>query len=198
MCFSGLGLYFNIKHGLRKDAIKVILDKLYEIEKWFLSQKKFAFYASSLLLVYEGDMQHNDFFMSCNQCSHGDCKCSSSGSSGSRHTMSTDTIDNTSSGATTDSTDQTSLEVDTELSDATEESSMTASVSSISVDNQSATTDNQSTSCVAPVNNHNAIIADVRMIDFTHVFNVNETDENYLYGLQNLLSNLQQLLDLDL
>lgn len=75
---------------------------------------------------------------------------------------------------------------------------MTASVSSISVDNQSATTDNQSTSCVAPVNNHNAIIADVRMIDFTHVFNVNETDENYLYGLQNLISNLQQLLDLDL
>jgi len=187
--FSGLGTYFNIKHGLRKDAIKVILEKLKDIEQWFLTQRKHAFYASSLLVVYEGDMQHNDLFMSCNQCNNGDCKCSTS--SASHHTMSLDTADNTSSGAT-DSTDLTSSEVDTELSDQTDGSSMTASVSSISVDAQSCSINN------LPVNNHNAGLADVRMIDFTHVFNVEDSDENYLYGLQNLISHMQQLLDLDL
>lgn len=165
----------------------MILEKLKEVERWFLTQRKFSFYASSLLVVYEGDMQHNDFFMPCNQCNHGDCKCSTSGSSASHATMSTDSTDNASSGAT-DSTDLMMTEVDTELSDQTDGSSMTASVSSIlSVDNQS---------CSAPVNNHNAIIADVRMIDFTHVFCVDEQDDNYLYGLQNLISHMQQLLDL--
>lgn len=104
--------------------------------------------------------------------------------------MSTDMTDNTSSGAT-DSNDFPSSEVEAELSDNTDESSMTASVSSISVDNQS-------TSYNASVNNHNAIIADVRMIDFTHVFCVDEQDDNYLYGLQNLITNMQQLLDMDL
>lgn len=187
--FSGLGTYFCIKHGLRKDAIHVLLEKLHEIEKWFESQRRFSFYASSLLMIYEGDTQQNDYFTRCNHCHKGDCLCCTTDS---EHTDSTDNSDNASSGVT-DNTDLTSSqtvlsEMDTASSGQTDNSSLTASVSSMSVDTQS-------TSGSSGVNNHNAVLADVRMIDFTHVFNVDERDDNYLYGLKNLISNMQQLLD---
>lgn len=35
---------------------------------------------------------------------------------------------------------------------------------------------------------------DVRMIDFAHVFPTTSTDENYNYGLNNLIRNLRKLL----
>ncbi|XP_060589469.1 inositol polyphosphate multikinase-like isoform X1 [Ruditapes philippinarum] len=186
---KGLGTYFSIKHGLRKDAIKVLIEKLKEIEKWFETQRRFSFYASSLLMIYEGDTQQNDYYTPCNQCHTGDCMCSMADS---EQTDSTDQSDNASSRGT-ENTDLTSSEtvlseMDTASSSRTDNSSLTASVSNISVDTQS-------TSGNPGVNNHNAILAEVRMIDFTHVFNVEEQDDNYLYGLKNLISNMQQLLD---
>jgi len=187
---AGLGYYFNIKHGLRKDAIQVILDKLREIEQWFLTQRQFSFYASSLLLVYEGDTQQNDLFPSCNRCQSVECKCSTSMKS-----LSTDFSDNASSEAT-DSTDLASTDTDltstdTAMSSQTDGSSLTASSSNVSVNTAS-------TSGTSPLNSHHPVIADVKMIDFTHVFHVTEQDDNYLYGLQNLIANMQQLLAMDL
>ncbi len=38
-------------------------------------------------------------------------------------------------------------------------------------------------------------LADVKMIDFTHVVDVNTTDENYLVGLRNLIRQLRTLLE---
>ncbi|XP_052763416.1 inositol polyphosphate multikinase-like isoform X2 [Mya arenaria] len=173
---KGLGYYFNIKHGLRKDAIQLILDKLCEIEKWFLTQRKFSFYASSLLLVYEGDLQQNDFYTPCNQCQSPDCKCS---------TCSQNTISTSSSDVMCDVNSS-----DTGIADMDTASSLTASSSSISVDIQT-------TSDCPSFNTQPAVIADVKMIDFTHVFSVKEQDDNYLYGLQNLIANMKQLLAMD-
>ena len=162
-----------------------MIEKLKEIEIWFETQRRFSFYASSLLMIYEGDTQQNDYYTPCNHCHTGDCRCSTADS---EQTDSTDQ-----SSRVTDNTDLTSSEtvlseMDTASSSRTDSSSITASVSNISVDTQS-------TSGHSAVNNHNAILAEVRMIDFTHVFNVEEQDDNYLYGLKNLISNMQQLLD---
>lgn len=185
---SGLGTYFNIKHQLRKDAIKVLLEKLREIELWFTTQRRYSFYASSLLMVYEGDVQQHDFDAVCSQCHKGDCMCSTTYS---EHTDTTETSDYVSS-ANTDNTElssETISELDSASSGKTDNSSLTASVSSVSVDTQM-------TSGTAGINNHDAVLADVRMIDFTHVFYVDEQDDNYLYGLKKLISNMQQLLEL--
>ena len=185
--FSGLGTYFGIKHGLRKDAIEYLLQKLYDIEKWFKSQRKFAFYASSLLMIYEGDPQPNDFYSTCNHCHHSDY---GSGESDSDHTQLTD---NASSGVTDTSdilsSETVSLHVDsTSSSSGVENPSLTPSVSSMSVDTQATSSNGVPEQC------HDAILADVRMIDFTHVFNVTEQDDNYLYGLQNLIADLEELM----
>lgn len=185
---KGLGTYFNIKHGLRKDAIRLLIQKLREIEQWFLTQRKFHFYASSLLMIYEGDTQQSDYLMQCNCCQKNDCKCSTTDSG---YPESSDASDNASSNIA-DSTDLTTSsnialsEIDTASSGQTDSSSLTISVSSTSVDTQSSSS----------LSNQNSVLADVRMIDFTHVFCVGDQDDNYLYGLQNLISDMQRLLNL--
>ena len=179
LSLSGLGTYFNIKYGLRKDAIAVLLQKLIEIRDWFKSQRRFAFYASSLLMIYEGDTESD---------SYSDFGYDSSASSSK--TQSTDNISSTATGSLelTSSPGASSEQLDTD--------SLTPSVTSVQsvhlnhVDNQS----NQSNQ--SSVNSHHAI-ADIRMIDFTHVFFVSEQDDNYLYGMNNLIDNIQQLLEME-
>ncbi|XP_052266097.1 inositol polyphosphate multikinase-like isoform X2 [Dreissena polymorpha] len=179
---KGLGTFFNFKHGLRKDAIRVILDKLLEIEHWFVTQKRFSFYASSLLLIYEGDMQQTDYYAQCVS------------SRGSQHTVSSDPADNVSSEAT-DSTDITISDtllsdVDVSSSGQTDNCSLTASSSNVSVNTAS-------TAGSSSIASQGGGLAEVKMIDFTHVFDVNERDDNYLYGLQNLIMYMRQLLTMD-
>lgn len=185
--YTGLGTYFSLKHRLRKDAIRILLQKLREVERWFLTQRRFSFYASSLLMIYEGETQQNDYFTPCNHCHRGDCLCSTTDT---EQTDSTDNSDNTSSRVSdsvnlTTSSETALSEIDT-ASGRTDNSSLTASVSNISVDTSSGS---------VSINNPNVTLADVRMIDFTHVFCVDQQDDNYLYGLQNLISSMQQLLD---
>ncbi|XP_041363844.1 inositol polyphosphate multikinase-like [Gigantopelta aegis] len=50
---DGLGKFFGLKQRLRKDAICALIKKINDIEKWFSSQTSFAFYASSLLIIYD-------------------------------------------------------------------------------------------------------------------------------------------------
>lgn len=53
MLVTGLGKFFGLQDGgLRKDVLEELIHKLQEIESWFLVQKRYAFYASSLLIVY--------------------------------------------------------------------------------------------------------------------------------------------------
>ncbi|CAI9726308.1 inositol polyphosphate multikinase-like [Octopus vulgaris] len=51
---EGIGEYFNLSESLRKDAVFAILLELIDIKNWFENQRKFAFYSSSLLCIYEG------------------------------------------------------------------------------------------------------------------------------------------------
>lgn len=52
---KGVGSYFNLPEKLRKDAILAILGELKELHNWFELQRNFAFYATSLLCVYDGN-----------------------------------------------------------------------------------------------------------------------------------------------
>ncbi|KAL3877362.1 hypothetical protein ACJMK2_035084 [Sinanodonta woodiana] len=172
---KGLGAFFNLKQCLRRDAIQVLLEKLREIESWFSSQTMFSFYASSLLLVYEGDMPYNNYLSPCIQChSKEDSGCGSSGCG------------------------STELDQNEDSSGCTFESDKTDETSSISLENSSSVISTSLNDIkMEPSDDlHNDAIADVRMIDFTHVFSQGEIDENYLFGLRNLIRNLEMLLEL--
>ncbi|CAD5122004.1 DgyrCDS10457 [Dimorphilus gyrociliatus] len=97
---NGLKLFFTQKSSLRRDVLQLVLSKLGRINEFFHIQREFAFYSSSLLIIYEGDESQS------------------------------------------------------------------------------------------PVES----LADVRMIDFTHVFETNEADDNYIYGIGMLIKSLSSLL----
>ncbi|KAL8604239.1 hypothetical protein ACOMHN_014807 [Nucella lapillus] len=53
MLTVGLGKFFGMESGhLRKDVVRAVLEKLHRIERWFQVQRTFAFYSSSLLIIY--------------------------------------------------------------------------------------------------------------------------------------------------
>lgn len=49
-----------IDFNLKKDLIKVVIRKLKSVKDWFVKQRKYAFYASSILIVYDGDNKQED------------------------------------------------------------------------------------------------------------------------------------------
>ncbi|XP_069024639.1 inositol polyphosphate multikinase [Embiotoca jacksoni] len=51
---TGLAQFFQNGQGLRKDAVSASILRVQRILRWFQSQRQLAFYASSLLFVYEG------------------------------------------------------------------------------------------------------------------------------------------------
>ncbi|KAM9425152.1 inositol polyphosphate multikinase [Pholidichthys leucotaenia] len=51
---DGLAKFFHNGVSLRKDAVLASIRRVQHILRWFKSQRKLAFYASSLLFVYEG------------------------------------------------------------------------------------------------------------------------------------------------
>lgn len=205
---KGLGTYFSIKHGLRKDAIRDLLTKLYQIETWFKTQRKFSFYASSLLMVYEGDQQDFDSVTDCAPFGSGDTHSEMMTTDGSyintdhRHLLFSNSNHPPNSALGRDtadpqpispdaSSDTISSEMESGISSGrTDNASLTASCSSISVDTQT-------TSGVSSVSTQDSALTEVRMIDFTHVFSVEEQDDNYLYGLQNLIMYMEKLLAMD-
>lgn len=143
-----MGEFFLQGKHHRKDCIQLVIDKLKRIEKWFLKQKKYAFYASSLLIVYDasvhgkGENNDQDILL----CSDKDERSNKLEDVKNDHPSEDANIDNTSS-----------------LSDC---------------------------------GNQSKCYVDVRMIDFTHVFTSNEEDENYLFGLQNLIKHLESLMEM--
>lgn len=132
MTIDGLGEFFRQGKHYRKDYIKTVIEKLQRIDDWFSKQRRYAFYASSLLIVYNASVDHP--------------RCSP----------------------------------DSQINDQQE-----------SISTEDSCHDNSNN------DNHDRSYVDVRMIDFTHVFpSENEKDENYIFGLQNLIEHLQSLLEL--
>ncbi len=101
--------------------------KIKKVKDWFEKQTQLAFFASSLLIVYEGNPDH---------------------------------AKQTNNNVQTKPTEDNGKE-------------------------HSATSSNSRTDP--------ASLVDVRMIDFAHVFPAESKDENYLYGLNNLIKYLEEL-----
>lgn len=116
--------------GIRRDAVRCTLAKLHQIEAWFEAQSQLAFYASSLLLIYEGSSPLPQ------------CNCS-------RPEGTTAAV----------CRDHSSRKSPTGL-----------------------------------LNGESTCVADVKMIDFAHVFETTEKDDNYLFGLRRLIAHIKKLL----
>ncbi|XP_052069129.1 inositol polyphosphate multikinase-like [Mytilus californianus] len=158
MLIDGLGEFFRQGKYYRKDYIQAVVDKLKSIETWFLNQKKYAFYASSLLLVYNASVDITEAQ---------DIVWCSEEKEEKLDSMEDNKIDlNYESDI-----NQTYDRLKEEGSDETGNSSFNH-------------------------NNPDRSFVDVRMIDFTHVFPSEDRDENYIFGLQNLIKHLQSLLDM--
>lgn len=53
---SGFGKFFAIDGVLQKEVIKAVIERLERILEWFHKQRTFNFFASSLLVVFDGDI----------------------------------------------------------------------------------------------------------------------------------------------
>ncbi len=123
----------------------MVLAKVKQIQIWFNSQTDWAFYASSLLTVFEGDETYCENpgpHLSPSQNATSKCSAESSNSKtqlqmGTSCTSNTSVIDKTTDGV---------------------------------------------------------LVADIRVIDFAHVFPNSEKDDNYIQALQSLVRYLERLL----
>ncbi|CAG2228302.1 IPK2 [Mytilus edulis] len=158
MKINGLGEFFRQGKHYRKDYILAVIDKLKSIETWFLNQKKYAFYASSLLFVYNASVDSSD--------THDIVLCSE-GKEEKLDSKENKTIDKESESDINKTDDRLSEE------------------GIVETENMSCNHTNPERSFV-----------DIRMIDFTHVFPSEDRDENYIFGLQNLIKHLQSLLEM--
>ncbi|XP_052006583.1 inositol polyphosphate multikinase [Xyrauchen texanus] len=174
---NGLTRFFHNGQCLRKDAISHNVFKIRQILHWFESQTQLHFYASSLLLMYEGSphtvngmmhkraetgrqlLQSNGHFphetQKSVQCSLTQVgrKCIQSNCSDLPHNLQHDRTVNGMYGGSVEEEDE-----------------------EIGIDYKE----------------ENA--GDVKMIDFAHVFPSDSADEGYIYGLRNLLATLEQIL----
>lgn len=50
-----LKTFLNADNGLNENLVLTFLKKLERIKRWFETQKNYAFYSSSILLVYDAD-----------------------------------------------------------------------------------------------------------------------------------------------
>lgn len=180
MITKGLGTFFLIDKGMRKDVLEVVVDKLRDLEKWFLAQRRYVFYASSILIVYEGNVKRKPDYRTLHTVNsdhtEGRPDCETSQMVNSAHTDS----------LTSEKNLENSLKctpVNLENGDADKGSHQ--SIDRVYIGNGDT---KLSDGCIRP-------LVEIRMIDFTHVFPSDEMDSNYLFGLQNLIKHFQCLLD---
>ena len=146
-------MFLNNDKAVYQHVIPLFLQRLHMVLDWMLKQRQFVFYASSLLLVYEGAM----------------CRCSR------------DSRENRTTAITEDATWTDSAKHDGTGCDATD-----------------ATVAHHVWECskhhLVMEGETNDQYADVRMIDFAHVFPSGDKDNNYIEGVESLVKYLNRLL----
>lgn len=150
---NGLTRFFHNGENIRKDAISLIISKIQSILRWFESQTQLHFYASSLLLVYEGSphrVNGTKHMRVESRCNHGSLTRSGRAFIQPYYTDLAHDI-------------QSERNINGTCGGNAEEDSLEEGV-------------------------------EVKMIDFAHVFPSDCPDESYMYGLRNLLANLEQIL----
>ncbi|KAM3835648.1 inositol polyphosphate multikinase isoform 2-T3 [Vipera latastei] len=199
---DGLARFFHNGFTLRKDAIAVSIQKIKEILHWFESQKQLNFYASSLLFVYDGwSPWLND-------------GCLVERNKVAKDQVPSDSTDNTLERNNNIHIINASEMGKVETSDGKDFSKSYTFHNRHQ--NQFLLRDHlwKSSSCFSQKHLNGNVIpqlekvfsqmptslpgneeVEVRMIDFAHVFPSDTRDEGYIYGLKNLITVLQNILD---
>lgn len=254
MLTDGLGKFFGLCRpaGLRKDVVSRLLLKLRSIEAWFQVQHRYAFYASSLLIIYSSseDSTRNSPPTVCSPLvaaetaelpptpksiagadekvtsASGERVCCSGSTdrtagvktgrvsqNGVSHTTEFASISNTTAGCGLKRTlDQSAAECrnstgagagsESKQARTSDEGDRVVEGTVVPPENDAAVVRAPETSEVkvsVSVNFQAGLssspLVEVRMIDFAHVFpSTGGRDDNYLFGLQRLIMQLEQLL----
>ncbi|XP_041124348.1 inositol polyphosphate multikinase-like isoform X2 [Polyodon spathula] len=208
---DGLTKFFFNGNSIRKDAIAAGIQKVQKILQWFESQSQFHFYASSLLFVYEGLPQQTaqtkrkgslaDVSAAPKGCpTDGDVLEYNNnvcliGSMENGRTMASlgQSLSNMyalhKKGCSKGHHNDAPLEIETSEQD----NSLWKCTTPPNGNDNKPQLEKESHHMPAVMQRTNEV--EVRMIDFAHVFPSNTKDEGYVYGLKNLLSVLQQILN---
>ncbi|KAH9520011.1 hypothetical protein Btru_071467 [Bulinus truncatus] len=180
---EGLEKFFRQgKNELRKDALQPILSKLLRLESWFLRQKKYSFIASSLFMVFEGSKIANkmlktthlnkDVILDAEQPIKND-------------SVSKEQDDNKKTDESKEKFNESKEKLilqkrhsgDNSESTSAKKAKLLESTSELKTD--------------LPDSVSTESLADVHLIDYAHAFPATNTDLNFLFGLQKLISILK-------
>ncbi|KAJ8250518.1 hypothetical protein COCON_G00224400 [Conger conger] len=188
---DGLAKFFNNGDGLRKDAIADSIKKVRDILQWFEGQRRFHFYASSLLFVYEGDLSGQT----------PDTLKTGRGSGGvTENNNHVHIMSDTRVPGMRDCGGECGTVVSHGISTGWEGASTQKQSPQVSLEQGPNGNDTKRPESVEGNPNQQGSETgqgrvEVRMIDFAHVFQSETQDDGYSYGLKNLLLYLQQILD---
>lgn len=168
---SGLTRFFHNGQDLQRHAVSLIISKIRSILHWFESQTQLHFYASSLLLVYEGSPR------TVNGRKHKRAEIGREHQQGEPQSNCNKPHE--------------ALSVQGSLTHSHpychERNTNGICVGSVEVEHEEIGMWDKK-----QFGQEEAV--EVKMIDFAHVFSSNSPDEGYMFGLRNLLSTLEQIL----
>ncbi|XP_032698697.1 inositol polyphosphate multikinase isoform X3 [Lontra canadensis] len=207
---DGVSRFFHNGFCLRKDAVAASIQKIENILQWFENQKQLNFYASSLLFVYEGSSRptttkSNDRTLVEKLLSKGQLS-------------DTDVLEYNNNFHVLNSTENGKIDASVgkslskmyarhrKMCSKRHHSQTSLKVENIEQDNgwKSMSQEHLNGNVLSqlekvfyhlPTGCQEISGAEVRMIDFAHVFPSNSIDEGYVYGLKHLITVLQSILD---
>ncbi|NXA36659.1 IPMK multikinase, partial [Eudromia elegans] len=211
---DGVSKFFHNGYCLRKDAVAASIQKMEKILEWFEGQEQLNFYASSLLLVYEGSCQattvrlgevtlaekrvvprgllggdileYNNNIHVINATENGKIEASVSKGLSKFYALHKKAYSKRHHHG------QLSLKVEN-----LEQGNVWKSSTCITQEhlNGNVLPQLEKVFCHMPAEPKESANVEVRMIDFAHVFPSDTRDEGYIYGLKNLITVLQNILD---
>ncbi|XP_038265222.1 inositol polyphosphate multikinase isoform X2 [Dermochelys coriacea] len=211
---DGMSRFFHNGYCLRKDAVADSIQKIEKILQWFESQEQLNFYASSLLFVYEGSCQ-----LTARRLSDGTLAEKRVVPKGVLQDG--DLLEYNNNIHVINSTENGKIEASVgknlpQIYAFHKKAYSKRHHSQISLKAENLEQDNvwKSSTCISQEHLNGNIIpqlekvfchmpkeikenadVEVRMIDFAHVFPSNTKDKGYIYGLKNLITVLQNILD---
>lgn len=204
---EGVSKFFHNGFCLRKDAIAASIQKVEKILQWFENQKQLNFYASSLLFVYEGSSQPattkaNDRTLAGRFLSKGPL----TDADGLECNNNFHLFGAPPNGMSVGKSLSKAYSRHRKLYAKKHQSQTSLKVETLEQDNgwRSMSQEHLNGNVLAqlekvfyhlPAGRPEIPEAEVRMIDFAHVFPSNTVDEGYVYGLKHLIAVLRSILD---
>ncbi|XP_053889797.1 inositol polyphosphate multikinase isoform X1 [Malaclemys terrapin pileata] len=211
---DGMSRFFHNGYCLRKDAVAASIQKIEKILQWFESQEQLNFYASSLLFVYEGSCQLTATRLSDGTLAEKRVVPKGLLQDGDllEYNNNIHVINSTENGKREASVGKSLPKIYAFHKKAYSKRHH----SQISLKTENLEQDNvwKSSTCISQEHLNGNVIpqlekvfchmpkemkenadVEVKMIDFAHVFPSNTKDKGYIYGLKNLITVLQNILD---